>query len=142
MFVFTVSLKTSWRRVNKTSWRHLENVLRTSWRRMIKLNIFVLIKTSWRCLLKTYAQGKNTRLDQNDLKTYGQGKYICLDQDILRTSWRHLLKSKTRHVFNTSSPRQMFAGLTVEIIYIDKKFVKHFNLENLYWKLASNHQRL
>ena len=34
----------------KTSWRCLENVLKTSWRHMTKTNIFVFIKTSWRRL--------------------------------------------------------------------------------------------
>ena len=54
-------LKTSWRRFSKTSWRHLEDilktswqdildVLKTSWRRMTKANTLVLIKTSWRRL--------------------------------------------------------------------------------------------
>ena len=51
-------LKTSWTRIwrclckRKTSWRRLQNVLKTSWRRTVKAYIFVLIKT-WRCLLKT-----------------------------------------------------------------------------------------
>ena len=48
-------LKTSWRRIlktnilvlTKTSSRHLEDVF---WRRKAKANIFVLIKTSWRRL--------------------------------------------------------------------------------------------
>ena len=48
-------LKTSWRRMDrmniffltKTSWRRFEDVF---WRRMITKNIFVFIKTSWRCL--------------------------------------------------------------------------------------------
>ena len=51
-------LKTSWRRLEnvlKTSWRGIEDVfarrlevvLKTSWRRMEKTNILVLTKTSW-----------------------------------------------------------------------------------------------
>ena len=65
-------LKTFWRRLEdvlKMSWRRLEDVLKTFlqdilkrsskrledvfWRRMTKVNIFVLFKTSWRRLLKT-----------------------------------------------------------------------------------------
>ena len=49
-------LNTSWRRMTKTniliktSWKRLEYVF---WRRIIKVNIFVLIKSSRRYLLKT-----------------------------------------------------------------------------------------
>ena len=78
-------MKTSWKGLGKKSWRcledffagHLEDVFKTSWRRLedvwprriywswprrledvfwrrkAKANIFVLIKTSWRRLLKT-----------------------------------------------------------------------------------------
>ena len=50
--------------------RHLEDVLKTSSRRMTKTNKFVLIKTSSRCLLKRYHDGE----------------YICLDKDVFKTS--------------------------------------------------------
>ena len=43
-------LNMSWRCFSKTSWRRLENFLKTSGRRMAKTNILVLIKTSWRRL--------------------------------------------------------------------------------------------
>ena len=34
--------------LDDTSWKPLGDVLKTSWRRMIKMNLFVLTKTSWR----------------------------------------------------------------------------------------------
>ena len=44
------ALKTSWRRVENILKTHDQDVLKTSWRRKAKPNIFVLIKTSWRRL--------------------------------------------------------------------------------------------
>ena len=82
-------LKMSSRRICETSWRLFEDVL----------------KTSWRCL-------------EDVLKTYGQDEYIVLDQDVfwrhminknifvfIKTSWRRLLKMKTKDVFKTASRR-------------------------------------
>ena len=69
-------------------------------------------------VLKTFSK----RLE-DVLKTYDQDEYIGLDQDVfwrrvnkanifilMKTSWRRLLKTKTKDVFRTSSSRQMFAG--------------------------------
>ena len=55
--IFWSGLQLSWRRLKdvlktflqdvlKTSWKRLEDVSKTSWRRMTKMNILVLIKTS------------------------------------------------------------------------------------------------
>ena len=112
----------------------LENVLKTSWRRMAKTNILVLIKTSWRCHVDVFwrQRGKtpSRRFHQDEclktflqyilktywkrledvLKTYAQDKYIGLDQDVLKTSSRRFLKTKSKDVFKTSSSRQVFAG--------------------------------
>ena len=85
----------SWRRFCKTSWRSLEDVL----------------KTSWQDVLKTYDQEDYIGFDQDVLKTsrgrllkmYELGEYIRLDKDFLKTFWRCLLKSKTKDVFKTSS---------------------------------------
>ena len=63
----------SWRRFCKTSWRRLENVLKTSWRRIAKTNILVLTKTSWRrkvkanifVLIKTSSEDENERCLQD-----------------------------------------------------------------------------
>ena len=59
----------SWRRFCKTSWRRLENVLKTSWQDVLK--------TSWKHL-------------EDVLKTYGQDEYIGLDQDVF---WRREAKA-------------------------------------------------
>ena len=40
----------SWRHLCKKFWRRFGKVLKTSWRRMTKANMFVLIKTSWKRL--------------------------------------------------------------------------------------------
>ena len=100
------SWKTSWRRLEdflvrrledvlKT--RHLEKVLKTSWRRITKTDIFVLIKTFWRRLLKTH----------------DQGEYIRLDHDALKTSFEDLRRQnedeRRQNIFKMSSPRRMFA---------------------------------
>ena len=119
-------LKTPWRCLEdvfqgilKTFWRRLQNVLKMSWRRFWK--------TSWRRLEASWKRLEGV------LKTYGQDEYIGVDQDVLKTcwrrfegvfwrrkakasifvlktSWRRLLKTKTKEVFKTSSSRQMFAG--------------------------------
>ena len=91
-------LKMSWRCFCKTSWRRLENVLKTPWRRLEDV-----LKTSWKRF-------------EDVLKTYSQDEYIGLDQDVfwrrkakvnifvlIKTSWRCLLKTKTKDVFKTSS---------------------------------------
>ena len=50
------SLKTSWRRLGKTSWRCLEDVLKTSWKRLENF-----LKTPWRRFGKTpYGQLRAT----------------------------------------------------------------------------------
>ena len=79
-------LKMSWRRFYKTFWRSLEDILKKSSRHLQD----VLAK----------------------LTTYDQDKYISLYQDVLRTSWRSLLKKKMKDVFQTSSSRKMFSGLS------------------------------
>ena len=113
-------LKTSLQDVLKTSWRWLEDVfqdvLKMFWRRLQNV-----LKMSWRRFCK-----KSWRRLENVLKTYGQNGYIGLDQDVLKTSsedvklrrtyssWRRLLKTKTKDVFKTSSSRRMFAGTSLD----------------------------
>ena len=72
------------------SWRLLENVLKTSWRRMTKTNILVLIKTSWRRLEDFFWRRRVRQI---------------------YSSWStRLEKTKTKDVFKTSLSRRMFAG--------------------------------
>ena len=96
-------LKTSWKHVikNSTTWwytpwkcledifaRCLEDVVKTSWKRLEDA-----LKTFWKTsqrrlkdVLKMYDQSKYIGLDQDVLKTYDQGQYVRLDQDVF---WRH-----------------------------------------------------
>ena len=94
------------------SWRRLEDVLKMSWKRLEDV-----LKTSWKRL-------------EDDLKTYDQDEYVRLDEDVfvfwrrmskanilvlIKTSWRRLLKTKTKDVFKTLLSRQMFAGYITKI---------------------------
>ena len=63
--------KTSWKRLEdalKRPWRRFEDVLKTSSKRLEDV-----LKTSWKRL-------------EDVLKTYSQDEYIGLDQDVLKTS--------------------------------------------------------
>ena len=84
--------ETFWRRLGKTSWRSLEDViadvLKTSWRRMDKTNILVLTKTS--------------------------SEDIWLRR-IYSSSSKRLSKTKTKDVCKTSSSRRMCAGYLLSI---------------------------
>ena len=70
------SSERSWRRLPKTSWRRLEDILqdalKTSWK---KKNCYAeeVFKTSWKHVLKTSWR------------------------HVLKTSWRHILKTSWRH---------------------------------------------
>ena len=92
----------------KTSSKLLEDFLKMSWRRLENV-----LKTPWR-----YLEDVFTRRLEGVLKTHDQDDYIDLDQDVLKTSWRCLLKTKTKDVFKTSSSRRMFAGLVVTARYL------------------------
>ena len=77
-----VFAKRSWRRLGKTSWRCLEDALKTSSKQLEDV-----LKMSWRRFWKT-----SRRCLEDILKTNGQDEYNGLDQDVLKTSWRRLLK--------------------------------------------------
>ena len=114
-------LKMSWRRFCKTSWRRFEGVFKTSYQDALKMSWRRFCKRSWRRLEDVL----NTSW-QDVLKTYDQDEYIGLDQGLedvfwrrmskanmfvlIKTSWRRLLKTKSKDVFKTSSSRRMFAG--------------------------------
>ena len=115
-------LKTSSRRLQDVFTRRLEDVLKRCWRRLSKTSCVLM--TSWKRLedaLKTYDKDKYTGLDQNVLKTsskrllktYESGEFIRLDQDILKTSSEDEDERCLPNIFKTSSSRQMFAGLRV-----------------------------
>ena len=118
MIRFENVLKRSLQDVLKTSWRRVEDTLKTSWRHMTKTIILVLIKTSWswsRHLLKRYELGEYiclwSRLLQDVLKAYDQDDYIGLDQDVLKTSSEDEGERLLQGVFKASSSRWMFAGV-------------------------------
>ena len=75
------TLKASLRRLGKTSGRCLEDVLKMSWR--------CFWKTSWK------------RLEDIFWRWMIKANIFVL----MKTSWRRLLKTKTKDVFNTSSRR-------------------------------------
>ena len=131
-------LKISLQDILKVSWRHLEDVFRTSWRRLEDVlktpwrGLEDVLKTSWRRLENVLK--KSWKRLEDVLKTYGQDEYIGLDQDILKTSseevrlrrtyssWRGLLKTKTRDAFKTSSKRfhqdQCLLGCEFEVLFV------------------------
>ena len=111
----------------KTSWRRLEDVFRTSWRRfwiiswrrlqnVLKITLQDVLKMSWRCLvdvfktswrpleefLKTFLQGvlkTSLRYLQSILKTFFQ--------DVLKTSWRRLQDVWPRQIYQSwTRPRE------------------------------------
>ena len=88
-------LRTSWRGFEDVlvrrlaSWWHLENVLKTRWRRMTKTNTLVLIKMFWRHLQNVFWK----RMSQANLFV------------LIKTSWKRILKTKMKDVFQISSRR-------------------------------------
>ena len=93
-------LKRSWRCIEYVLARCLEGVFKTSWRRLEDV-----LKTFWERfeLSKTYGQDQYIALDQDVLKTSSAD--VWLSRVLMKTSWRRLLKTKTKDVFKTSSRR-------------------------------------
>ena len=133
-------MKTSWRYLCKTSWRRLEDVLKALLQDVLKRLEDVLarrlenvLKTSWKRLedvLKKYSQDDYIGLDQDVLKTYSQGEYIGLDQDVLKTSWRHLLRTKTKDVFIKTN---VWWG-----VFLKPRIILNQNLSKLCTKVERN----
>ena len=128
--------------VFKTSWRHLEDFLKTllqdvlargledilkkSWK-LFKTSLRRLedvwktllqdvLKTSWRRMTKTnilvWIKTSWRRLEDAFWRRMTKANIFVL----IKTSWRCFLKTKTKDVFKTSSSRQMFAGKKLTII--------------------------
>ena len=68
----------------ETSWRRLENVLKTAWRRMTKTDMLVLIKTSWRRLKDVFWRRRVRRLYSS------WSRRLLKMTDVFKTSWRRL----------------------------------------------------
>ena len=101
-------LKMSWRRLEevlKTFWRRLEDVLKTSWRRLEDV-----LKTSWRRLEDIWPRRIYWSWPRRLEDVFWRRKAKTNIFVLIQTSWRHLLKTKTKEVFKTSSSRRMFAG--------------------------------
>ena len=89
--------KTSWRCLQDVFARRLEDVLKTSWRR--------LGKTSWKCL--EYVLNTSWIRLENVLKTSWRGMDKTNILVLTRTSWRRLLKTKTKDIFFKTSSRRL-----------------------------------
>ena len=95
-------LKIYWGSFCKTSWKRPENVLKTSC-------LEDVLKTSWRSLEDVWPRQKILVL----IKTCRRHIQDVFWRDmtranvfvLIKTSWRRLLKRKTKNVFNTSSRR-------------------------------------
>ena len=80
-------LNMSWRRLGKTPWRCLQEELMTSWK-----HLEYVLKISWRHVLQDVLKATWKR-PEDVLKKYDQDEYTSLEHDVLKTSWRPLLKS-------------------------------------------------
>ena len=105
----------SWRRFCKTSWRRLENVLKTSWQDVLK--------TSWKRL-------------EDVLKTYGQDKYIGLDQDVLKTSFEDEDEERLQDVFIKTNV--CWAKIYSVNLRIQWKYGKISFLDSWFWHFSGS----
>ena len=85
-----------WRRFCKTSWRCLEDVLET-FSKHLERPLENVFKTSLRPLAKM------------------SSRHL---QDVLKTSWRRILKTKTKDIFKTSSRRLHQDECLVEYFFV------------------------
>ena len=85
--------------------RHLEDVLKTSWKRVQEV-------------LKTYGLDEYIGLDWNVLKTSSEDEWL---RRIYSTWLRRLLRTKTRDIFKTPSSRRMFSGILLHQIKLPIK---------------------
>ena len=122
----------------KTSRRHLEDVFKTSWRRLEDL---------WpRQIYWSWPR----RLEDVFWRRKAKANIFIL----IKTSWKRLLKMKTKDVFKTSSSRRMFAGellqtapltilnflLTIKISYFS--FSRTWKFRDLTWHERRIHPTL
>ena len=102
--------KTSRQDVLKTSWRRLDNVFKISWRRLtdfLKMFLQNVLKTFLRHLediwsRQRYWSSSKLLSWKRLLKRDNQGASTRLAQDVLMTSWRRLLKTKTKVFIKTN----------------------------------------
>ena len=116
-------LKVSLQDVFKTSSKRLEDVLRCL-EDIFASRLENVLKMSWRCF------GKDV------LNTYDEGDYVRLDQDVLKTSWRRLLKTKTKDVFKTSSRRLHQDECLVGLLYTMSSVPSSWISIKLYWTVV------
>ena len=128
-------LKTSWRCIQDMSWRHLhhvssvtilrlprrledilqrclEDVLKTSWRRLGRLKI-VTLKTSWR------------RLEDMPWRRLEDMSWRCLGD----MSWRHILKTCRRHYVNKQNTYWGYLYLT-NLTCVSNKSIFHKSISD------------
>ena len=121
--------KTSWRRLEDVFVRCLENVLKTSWRcveDVFARRLEDVLKRYWRGLEGIWLRQKywsSSRRLEDVLKTYSEDVYTRANIFVfIKTSWRRLLKTKTRDVFKTSSrglhQDQCLLGCEFEVSFV------------------------
>ena len=88
-------------------WRRLEDVLKTSWRHVLKTsstrlqrNNFTSSKTFWRRL-----EDVLQRRFEDVLKTKN-----CYAEDVFKTSWKHVLKTSWGHLEDIMEINKIFTG--------------------------------
>ena len=87
------------------SWKRLEDIFARRLEDVLARRLENVLKTSWRPLentLKTYCRCLEDVFGRRLGKTSCQ-EYVGLERDVLKTSWRPLLKSKMKNVLKTSS---------------------------------------
>ena len=140
-------LKTSWRCIQDMSWRHLhhvssvtilrlprrledilqrclEDVLKTSWRRLGRLKI-VTLKTSWRRLEDMPWRRLEDMSWRHVLKTSWR--------HVLKMSWRHILKTSWRHYGEKQNTYRGYLCLTNLNVYLANLYLTNLYLTILRW---------
>ena len=87
--------KTSWRHLCKTSRRFLEDVFSRRLEDVFAGCLNDVLKTSWRRLEDLWPRWIEWSWSRHLLKTYGEGEYIRLDQDVF---WRRRRKTSSRRL--------------------------------------------
>ena len=96
----------------KTSWRRLENVLRTSWRRIDKTNILVLTKTSWRRLEDAFWR-----------RTINKNIFV-----FIKTSWRRYEEVFWRRRRKSSLRRLQDVFIKTNVCWVSNVFAVSMSL--------------
>ena len=103
----------TWRRFS----RRLEDVLKTSSKRLedvLKTFLQEVLKTSWKRLEDVWPKRIYWSWPRYLEDIFWRRKAKANIFVLIKTSWRRLLKTKTKDVFKTSSSKRMFAGTSLD----------------------------